>query len=280
MYFHIRKVFERSGNLYAFRWFYELFREKWHSEKLFASGPSAILPVPVLLNRTQRIWMKIIAEVAVARTTERGNPYRRPAFWVCNGRQKKQGYFNVAIKSSQVLTKEIDLNTQDRMPHRHDIELLRFTTCGSVDDGKSTLIGRLLLDTKIFWMISTLPTIYKYSEKDSQMLIWVCFTDGLKAEREQGITIDVAYRYFTTPKRKFIIAIPWSYSVYTEHGHRSIHSKSRTYPDWCTKKEWWSKPVGTLFIASLLRIPHVVVCINKMDLVDYSQDVGENCGWL
>lgn len=167
------------------------------------------------------------------------------------------------------------MNTQDRMPQRHDIELLRFTTCGSVDDGKSTLIGRLLLDTKNilddqYASIQSTSTQKGFADVDLSLL-----TDGLKAEREQGITIDVAYRYFTTPKRKFIIADTPGHIQYTRNMVTGASTANLALILIDARKGMVEQTCRHAFIASLLRIPHVVVCINKMDLVDYSQDVYE-----
>src|SRR6202163_4887467 len=145
--------------------------------------------------------------------------------------------------------------------------LLRLTTAGSVDDGKSTLIGRLLHDAKGAYE-DQLKSAIRGGQIDFSLL-----TDGLRAEREQGITIDVAYRYFATPKRKFILADTPGHEQYTRNmatgastaelalilldAHRGLTTQSRRHA----------------FIATLLGIPHFVIAVNKMDLVDYDQDV-------
>ena len=158
------------------------------------------------------------------------------------------------------------------MPFRNDIELMRFTTCGSVDDGKSTLIGRLLMDTKNI-LDDQMQAIQSSSLKrgfdgvDLSLL-----TDGLKAEREQGITIDVAYRYFTTLKRKFIIADTPGHIQYTRNMVTGASTANLALVLVDARKGMVEQTRRHAFIASLLRIPHMVVCINKMDLVDYDQE--------
>lgn len=151
-------------------------------------------------------------------------------------------------------------------------QLLRFTTAGNVDDGKSTLIGRLLYDSKSIFE-DQLSAIEKTSEKRGHDGIDLAlFTDGLRDEREQGITIDVAYRYFTTPKRKFIIADTPGHIQYTRNmvtGASTANAAiilidARTGVTEQTKRH--------SFIASLLQISHIIVCVNKMDLVDFSED--------
>ena len=161
------------------------------------------------------------------------------------------------------------------MPNRSDIELLRFTTCGSVDDGKSTLIGRLLLDTKNIFddqyaSIKSTSEQRGFTDVDLSLL-----TDGLKAEREQGITIDVAYRYFSTPKRKFIIADTPGHIQYTRNMVTGASTSNLALILIDARKGMVEQTCRHAFIASLLRIPHIVVCINKMDLVDYSREVYE-----
>lgn len=161
------------------------------------------------------------------------------------------------------------------MPNRSDIELLRFTTCGSVDDGKSTLIGRLLLDTKNIFddqyaSIKSTSEQRGFTDVDLSLL-----TDGLKAEREQGITIDVAYRYFSTPKRKFIIADTPGHIQYTRNMVTGASTANLALILIDARKGMVEQTCRHAFIASLLRIPHIVVCINKMDLVDYSREVYE-----
>ncbi|MCE2495903.1 MAG: sulfate adenylyltransferase subunit CysN [Flavobacteriales bacterium] len=153
-----------------------------------------------------------------------------------------------------------------------DMELLRFTTAGSVDDGKSTLIGRLLYDSKSIFQdqIEAVETSSKTRGLDHVDLS--LFTDGLKDEREQGITIDVAYRYFATPKRKFIIADTPGHIQYTRNMVTGASTANLALILVDARKGVIEQTCRHSFIASLLKIPHVILCINKMDLVDYSED--------
>ncbi len=156
-----------------------------------------------------------------------------------------------------------------------DMELLRFTTAGSVDDGKSTLIGRLLYDSKSIFE-DQLEAVQRVSDqKGDEHLNLALLTDGLKAEREQGITIDVAYRYFATPKRKFIIADTPGHIQYTRNMVTGASSANLALILVDARKGIVEQTYRHSFIASLLQIPHVVICINKMDLVDYDQKVYE-----
>ncbi|MDX2002244.1 MAG: sulfate adenylyltransferase subunit CysN [Chitinophagales bacterium] len=153
------------------------------------------------------------------------------------------------------------------------MELLRFTTAGSVDDGKSTLIGRLLYDSKSIFE-DQYEAIRKTSEqKGEEYVNLALLTDGLRAEREQGITIDVAYRYYSTPKRKFIIADTPGHIQYTRNMVTGASTANLAIVLVDARKGILEQTRRHLFIASLLQIPHVVVCINKMDLVEYSQQV-------
>ena len=152
-----------------------------------------------------------------------------------------------------------------------DMELLRFTTAGSVDDGKSTLIGRLLYDSKGIFE-DQLKAVQKTSErKGLKNIDFSLFTDGLKAEREQGITIDVAYRYFSTPKRKFIIADTPGHVQYTRNMVTGASTANLALILIDARNGVVQQTKRHTFIASLLRIPHLVLCVNKMDLVDYSE---------
>ncbi len=154
-------------------------------------------------------------------------------------------------------------------------ELLRFTTAGSVDDGKSTLIGRLLYDSKSIYQ-DQYETIAKVSEKRGEEGVNLALlTDGLKSEREQGITIDVAYRYFSTPKRKFIIADTPGHIQYTRNMVTGASTANVALILVDARKGVLEQTRRHAIISSLLQIPHVLVCINKMDLVDYSEDVYE-----
>ncbi len=152
------------------------------------------------------------------------------------------------------------------------MELLRFTTAGSVDDGKSTLIGRLLYDTKSIFE-DQIEAVKRSSEKKGiQHIDLSLLTDGLKDEREQGITIDVAYRYFATPKRKFIIADTPGHIQYTRNMVTGASTANLALILVDARNGLLEQTYRHSFIASLLQIPHVVVCINKMDLVDYSEE--------
>ncbi|MDQ3019861.1 MAG: sulfate adenylyltransferase subunit CysN [Bacteroidota bacterium] len=152
-------------------------------------------------------------------------------------------------------------------------ELLRFTTAGSVDDGKSTLIGRLLYDSKAIFE-DQLEAVRKTSEfRGLDYMDLSLFTDGLKAEREQSITIDVAYRYFATPKRKFIIADTPGHIQYTRNMVTGASTANLAIVLVDARNGIVEQTCRHSLIASLLKISHIVLCINKMDLVDYSQEV-------
>lgn len=162
------------------------------------------------------------------------------------------------------------------MPLRKDIDLLRFTTCGSVDDGKSTLIGRLLLDTRNIFD-DQLAALKSSSERRGLTEIDLSLlTDGLKAEREQGITIDVAYRYFSTPKRKFIISDAPGHIQYTRNMVTGASTANLALILIDARKGMVEQTRRHAFLASLLGIPHMVVCVNKMDLVGYDRQTYEN----
>ena len=154
-----------------------------------------------------------------------------------------------------------------------DTGMLRFSSAGSVDDGKSTLIGRLLFDTKAIFE-DQLSSIEKSSRRRGQTGIDLSLlTDGLLAEREQGITIDVAYRYFATPSRKFIIADTPGHEQYTRNMVTGASTADLAIVLVDARKGLLTQSRRHAYIASLLRIPHVVLAVNKMDLVDYSQPV-------
>lgn len=156
-----------------------------------------------------------------------------------------------------------------------DMELLRFSTAGSVDDGKSTLIGRLLYDSKSIFedQLEAVESVSKRAGNEEVNL--ALLTDGLKAEREQGITIDVAYRYFATPKRKFIIADTPGHIQYTRNMVTGASTADLAVILLDARNGVLEQTIRHSYIASLLNIPHIAVCINKMDLVDYSQEVFE-----
>jgi sulfate adenylyltransferase subunit 1 len=153
-----------------------------------------------------------------------------------------------------------------------NMELLRFTTAGSVDDGKSTLIGRLLYDSKSIFEDQVTQIEQASTKKGLDHVDLSLFTDGLKDEREQGITIDVAYRYFATPKRKFIIADTPGHVQYTRNMVTGASTANLALILVDARKGVIEQTKRHTFIASLLQIPHVFVCINKMDLVDYNQE--------
>ena len=155
-------------------------------------------------------------------------------------------------------------------------QLLRFTTAGSVDDGKSTLIGRLLYDSKSIFQ-DQLEAVERSSQtKGFDYVDLSLLTDGLKSEREQGITIDVAYRYFSTPKRKFIIADTPGHIQYTRNMVTGASTANLAIILVDVRNGVVEQTKRHSFIASLLQIPHIVYCINKMDLVDYQEDAYKN----
>ena len=150
-------------------------------------------------------------------------------------------------------------------------QLLRFTTAGSVDDGKSTLIGRLLYDSKSIFEDQLEAIEHTSRKKGHDGVDLALFTDGLRDEREQGITIDVAYRYFTTPKRKFIIADTPGHIQYTRNMVTGASTANAAIILVDARHGVIEQTRRHAFIASLLQIPHIIVCINKMDLVDYQE---------
>jgi len=153
------------------------------------------------------------------------------------------------------------------------MDLLRFTTAGSVDDGKSTLIGRLLFDSKAIFE-DQLDAIERVSnQRGAGYVDLSLLTDGLRAEREQGITIDVAYRYFATPRRKFIIADTPGHTQYTRNMVTGASTANLAIILVDARKGVIEQTRRHSFIASLLRIQHVIVCVNKMDLVGYDEAV-------
>ncbi|MFL9610657.1 sulfate adenylyltransferase subunit CysN [Methylobacillus sp. Pita2] len=153
----------------------------------------------------------------------------------------------------------------------HNDSLLRFMTCGSVDDGKSTLIGRLLYDTKTI-LADTLTQIERTSQKRGMESVDLSLlTDGLQAEREQGITIDVAYRYFSTGTRKYIIADAPGHEQYTRNMVTAASTANLAIILIDARKGVLTQTRRHSYLAQLVGIPHIVVAINKMDLVDYSQ---------
>ena len=156
-----------------------------------------------------------------------------------------------------------------------NMDLLRFTTAGSVDDGKSTLIGRLMYDTKTIFQDQMEAIETSSKKRGDENVNLALLTDGLKAEREQGITIDVAYRYFATPKRKFIIADTPGHTQYTRNMVTGASSANLAIILIDARKGVIEQTCRHTFIASLLGIKHIVVCVNKMDLVEFKQDAFE-----
>jgi sulfate adenylyltransferase subunit 1 len=152
-------------------------------------------------------------------------------------------------------------------------QLLRFTTAGSVDDGKSTLIGRLLYDSKSIFEDQLEAVEASSTKKGFDYVDLSLLTDGLKSEREQGITIDVAYRYFATPKRKFIIADTPGHIQYTRNMVTGASTANLALILIDARKGLVEQTFRHSYIASLLKIPHIIVCVNKMDLVDYDEAV-------
>lgn len=154
-----------------------------------------------------------------------------------------------------------------------NMQLLRFTTAGSVDDGKSTLIGRLLYDSKSIFEDQLEAVEEASRSRGNEEVNLALLTDGLRAEREQGITIDVAYRYFATPKRKFIIADTPGHIQYTRNMVTGASTADLAVILVDARHGIMEQTVRHSYIASLLAINEVVVCVNKMDLVDFSQEV-------
>lgn len=154
-----------------------------------------------------------------------------------------------------------------------DMELLRFTTAGSVDDGKSTLIGRLLYDSKAIFEDQMEQLEMASERRGEEQVNLALLTDGLRAEREQGITIDVAYRYFATPKRKFIIADTPGHVQYTRNMVTGASTANLAIILVDARHGVMEQTIRHAFIASLLGIPHILICINKMDLVEYQEKV-------
>ncbi|MEV4517259.1 sulfate adenylyltransferase subunit CysN [Dactylosporangium sp. NPDC049525] len=160
-------------------------------------------------------------------------------------------------------------------PAQRQMDLLRFATAGSVDDGKSTLIGRLLFDSKAIFEDQLEAVEATSRSRGDEYTNLALLTDGLRAEREQGITIDVAYRYFATPRRKFIIADTPGHIQYTRNMVTGASTADLALILVDARKGLVEQSRRHAFLCSLLRVPHLVLCVNKMDLVDYSQEVYE-----
>jgi bifunctional enzyme CysN/CysC len=165
--------------------------------------------------------------------------------------------------------------TNGRATRARTSELLRFATAGSVDDGKSTLIGRLLHDSKAILDDQLEHVVETSARRGDGYVNLALLTDGLRAEREQGITIDVAYRYFQTPRRKFIIADTPGHEQYTRNMVTGASTADLSVILVDARKGVSEQTRRHAYIASLLRIPHMVVCVNKMDLVNWDQEVFE-----
>src|SRR5512142_2197638 len=161
--------------------------------------------------------------------------------------------------------------TNGRLVRRRTSELLRIATAGSVDDGKSTLIGRLLHDSKAILEDQLAHVVETSERRGDGYLNLALLTDGLRAEREQGITIDVAYRYFTTPRRKFIIADTPGHEQYTRNMVTGASTADLSIVLVDARKGVSEQSRRHAFLTTLLRVPHLVLAVNKMDLVDCDQ---------
>jgi bifunctional enzyme CysN/CysC len=168
-----------------------------------------------------------------------------------------------------------DIRRSARTASARPMDLLRFATAGSVDDGKSTMIGRLLYDSKAIFEDQLASVEAVSAARGDEYTNLALLTDGLRAEREQGITIDVAYRYFATPRRKFIIADTPGHIQYTRNMVTGASTADLALILVDARKGLVEQSRRHAFLCSLLRVPHLVLCVNKMDLVDFSEDVYE-----
>jgi bifunctional enzyme CysN/CysC len=168
-----------------------------------------------------------------------------------------------------------DARRLEKAEQARPMDLLRFATAGSVDDGKSTLIGRLLYDTKAIFSDQLAAVEAVSAARGDEYTNLALLTDGLRAEREQGITIDVAYRYFATPRRKFIIADTPGHIQYTRNMVTGASTADLALVLVDARKGILEQSRRHAFLCSLLRVPHLVLCVNKMDLVDWSEEVFE-----
>jgi sulfate adenylyltransferase subunit 1 len=190
--------------------------------------------------------------------------------------EKNKDIFNYDLRSyqSQITNHKSQMSYQSDKQYL-EMDLLRFTTAGSVDDGKSTLIGRLLFDSKSIFE-DQLEAIEEASNRKGKGYVDLSLlTDGLRAEREQGITIDVAYRYFATPKRKFIIADTPGHIQYTRNMVTGASTANLAIILVDARNGVVEQTCRHAFIASLLQIKHIIVCVNKMDLMAYKEEVFE-----
>ncbi len=169
-----------------------------------------------------------------------------------------------------------DVRRTARAASARPVDLLRFATAGSVDDGKSTLIGRLLYDTKSIFQDQLAAVEAVSAARGDEYTNLALLTDGLRAEREQGITIDVAYRYFATPRRTFVIADTPGHIQYTRNMVTGASTADLALILVDARKGLVEQSRRHAFLCSLLRVPHLVLCVNKMDLVDWSEDVFES----
>src|SRR6202022_5133561 len=186
-----------------------------------------------------------------------------------DGDQEARGIFLMLTAEHTELFADLDVFLNQNLGK----DLLRFTTAGSVDDGKSTLIGRLLHDSKAVYE-DQLASIKKTRiNRSTGPIDFSLLTDGLRAEREQGITIDVAYRYFATTQRRFIIADTPGHEQYTRNMVTGASTADLAIVLIDARKGVVAQSKRHAFISSLLAIPHVVVCVNKMDLVDFKESV-------
>src|SRR5579885_3199761 len=177
--------------------------------------------------------------------------------------------FSVLDEASETV---VPFEIEDFLSAEQQKDLLRFTTAGSVDDGKSTLIGRLLYDSRSVYE-DQVKAVTRSHSGDASSIDFAQLTDGLRAEREQGITIDVAYRYFATPRRKFIIADTPGHEQYTRNMVTGASTAELAIVLVDARKGLLPQSRRHAYIASLLGLPHLVIAVNKMDLVDYSHDV-------
>src|ERR1017187_4546990 len=176
---------------------------------------------------------------------------------------------DIVPTANGVAADDVDARIEEQLEAERAKDLLRFSTAGSVDDGKSTLIGRLLYDSRNVYDDHVRAVTHNAAIDFAQL------TDGLRAEREQGITIDVAYRYFSTPKRKFIIADTPGHEQYTRNMATGASTANLTIILVDARNGVLPQSRRHAFIASLLGIQHIVIAVNKMDLVGYSEEVFE-----
>ena len=169
----------------------------------------------------------------------------------------------------------ISTDIEGYLKEHENKDMLRFLTCGSVDDGKSTLIGRMLYDSKMIFddQLTAAESESKKYGTTGEKIDMALLVDGLQSEREQGITIDVAYRFFATENRKFIIADTPSHEQYTRNMVTGASTADVAIVLIDARKGILTQTRRHSFIASLLGIEHIIVAINKMDLVDFSEEV-------